>query len=149
MVRVTQFVQSPHLSNRTLKSAQYSYGSEITYCLVITGIKSSILCMYLRLFSVNKAFARAVYAFLVVVVGWGIATLLSTIFQCTPISAAWDPSITNGHCLVYPSWFIGTSIPSILIDFGILILPIPMIWRLKLSTEKKAGLTSIFLLGAL
>ena len=130
-------------------SQQYSYGSEITYCLVITGIKASILCMYLRLFGVNKAFSKAVYSFLVMVVAWGVATFFSTIFQCTPISAVWDPSTTNGQCLDYPSWFIGTSVPSILIDFGILVLPITMIWRLKLSTGKKVALTSIFLIGAL
>lgn len=81
---------------------------------------------------------------IVVTVGWGISTLFSTIFQCTPITAVWDH---KGFCINLNAWFIGTNVPSIILDFAILILPMRVVWHLKLSIGRKVGLSGIFVLG--
>ena len=121
----------------------------MVYASIVTCIKASILCLYLRLFSVKELFAKIVKGFIVVVVAWGIATLVSAIFQCEPVSAAWDISIKDKTCFDLRPWLIATNVPNILIDFGIIVLPIPLIWQLRLSAYKKIGLSGVFLLGTL
>ena len=45
---------------------------------------------------------------------------------------------------MYKYW----SVPNIVTDVVMLILPMPVIWRLKISRAQKAGLTVTFLLGS-
>ncbi|KAL8734015.1 MAG: hypothetical protein Q9166_001776 [cf. Caloplaca sp. 2 TL-2023] len=127
----------------------YTYANEIIYASIVTCIKSSVLCLYLRLFGVNKKFAIIVKCFIVIVISWGIAVLLTTIFQCDPVKGAWDISIPRNHCFSLRTWLIATNVPNIVLDFSIICLPIPLVWKLKLSTERKIGLTGVFLLGIL
>ncbi len=127
----------------------YTFGNEILYVLIVILVQSSILCLYLRIFGINKSFARVVHAFLTLVLAWGIATLLTSIFQCSPVSALWNSDTTDRHCIDPQKWLIGTNVPHIIIDFSILLLPMPLIWRLKLSTGRKISLSGVFLVGAL
>ncbi|KAI4234674.1 MAG: hypothetical protein L6R40_006680 [Gallowayella cf. fulva] len=125
----------------------YTYANEIVYASIVTCIKSSVLCLYLRLFGVNKKFAMIVKGFIVIVLMWGVAVLLTTIFQCNPVKGAWDISVPRDQCFNLRTWLIATNVPNIVIDFSIICLPIPLVWKLKLSTERKIGLTAVFLLG--
>ncbi|CAO1606195.1 hypothetical protein XANCAGTX0491_009696 [Xanthoria calcicola] len=84
---------------------------------------------------------------MVAVITWGIAVLFTTIFQCNPVRGAWDISVPRDQCFNLRTWLIATNVPNIVIDFGIICLPIPLVWKLKLSTERKIGLTGVFLLG--
>ena len=80
--------------------------------------------------------------------------MLITIFQCTPVSGFWDrfspTHPTNSKCGVNVNQFFeGNSIPNILTDAAILILPMPFVWKLHLPRAQKMALSSIFLLGVL
>ncbi|KAL9600847.1 MAG: hypothetical protein Q9219_002889 [cf. Caloplaca sp. 3 TL-2023] len=134
---------TPHLETFLI----YTYANEIVYASIVTCIKSSVLCLYLRLFGVNRRFATIVKGFLIVVFAWGIATLLTSIFQCHPVRGAWDLSVPRDRCFSLRTWLIATNVPNIVIDFGIILLPMHLVWRLKLSIARKIGLTAIFLLG--
>ncbi|KAI4261988.1 MAG: hypothetical protein L6R42_002827 [Xanthoria sp. 1 TBL-2021] len=125
----------------------YTYANEIIYASIVTCIKSSVLCLYLRIFGVKKKFAIIVKCFIVAVIAWGIAVLLTTIFQCNPVRGAWDVSVPRDQCFNLRTWLIATNVPNIVIDFSIICLPIPLVWKLKLSIERKIGLTGVFLLG--
>ncbi|KAI4222617.1 MAG: hypothetical protein L6R36_006005 [Xanthoria steineri] len=125
----------------------YTYANEIIYASIVTCIKSSVLCLYLRVFGIKKKFAILVKCFMVAVITWGIAVLFTTIFQCNPVRGAWDISVPRHQCFNLRTWLIATNVPNIVIDFGIICLPIPLVWKLKLSTERKIGLTGVFLLG--
>ena len=46
-------------------------------------------------------------------------------------------------------FFNGNSIPNIITDAAILILPLPYIWKLQLPLAQKLALSSIFALGVL
>ncbi|CAF9935891.1 hypothetical protein IMSHALPRED_010381 [Imshaugia aleurites] len=96
----------------------------------------------------SQAPKMIVHVFLTLVLAWGIATLLTSIFQCSPVSALWNSDTTNKHCINLRKWLIGTNVPHIIIDFSILLLPMPLIWRLKLSTGRKITLSGVFLVGA-
>ncbi|KAL8886254.1 MAG: hypothetical protein Q9215_006015 [Flavoplaca cf. flavocitrina] len=127
----------------------YTYANELVYASIVTCIKTSVLCLYLRIFGVNKKFAIVFKCFIVAAVAWGIAVLLTTIFQCNPVRGAWDISVPRNQCFNLRTWLIATNVPNIVIDFGIICLPLPLVWKLKLSTERKIGLTGVFLLGTL
>ncbi|MCJ1350675.1 MAG: hypothetical protein MMC33_000656 [Icmadophila ericetorum] len=126
---------------------QWAFGTEINYVLSVTFVKCSILCLYLRIFGVKHKLAKATYGLIVVVIAWGVATLLSTIFECTPIAAFWDYTIPDAHCINFHAWYIATNVPTIVIDFAILALPVSVFWNLQLSLGRRAGLIGIFMLG--
>lgn len=115
----------------------------------MTLIKLSILTLYLRLFNVDGHLKKACYAMMGFVVAWGIAVLLTTIFQCSPVHAAWDKTIPDLKCFDLAAFVIGSNVPNILADAVIIALPLPLLWSLKLSTLRKLGLIALFLVAAM
>lgn len=77
---------------------------------------------------------------------YSITTIFTNIFQCTPVDSNWDASIV-AHCVDLNTALVVLSSINVLTDFIILVLPMPLIWRLKTSIRRKMQLTSIFLLG--
>ena len=81
---------------------------------------------------------------------FNIAYLLSNIilqiFSCTPIEKYYQPSLP-GTCvsLVIPD--IAWGAMSVLSDLAIAILPVPIIWRMKMSKHDRVLLSLVFLVG--
>ena len=69
-----------------------------------------------------------------------------SIFQCSPVQKQWDFAVP-GHCYSLYGTFIGVTVPNVFIDLLLLILPVPMLWKLQIKTTKKLALTANFLLG--
>lgn len=101
--------------------------------------------------------------FFTIVASWGLAVVCVSIsdrlhganapqffliiFQCIPTKGYWDKSI-NASCNVNSQSFLfGISIPNILTDVALLILPAPYIMKLNMSSSQKRVLCSLFLLG--
>jgi hypothetical protein len=103
--------------------------------------------MYHRLFPVRK-FAYALIVVGLIVAGWMVSVVTAQIFTCTPVRGAWIPSAAN-HCINQTKFYYGNSISNILTDVGILALPMPLIWQLKMSRRKKIAVTGILLMGGL
>ena len=77
-----------------------------------------------------------------------------TVLQCQPVSDFWDrfsPTATGPfRCGVNVNQFFdGNSIPNIVTDAALLVLPMPFIWQLHLPRAQKVALTSVFILGIL
>jgi hypothetical protein len=71
----------------------------------LTLTKVSIVLQYLRVFVGRIRYACWVALELIVL--YGIATIITSIFTCTPISAFWT---NNGHCINKPAlWFFNTA----------------------------------------
>ncbi len=81
-----------------------------------------------------------------IVIGWCVAILFASIFQCVPIAAGWDLS-THGKCIDQKSFFLGQAIPNAIMDFVLLIIPLPFLWKLHVRRPQKVALVVIFLLG--
>lgn len=71
------------------------------------------------------------------------------IFACTPISKAWDPLITTGHCINTLALNVAASIINFISNLAILILPQLSIWKLQMDTRRKIQVSVLFLLGIL
>ena len=112
----------------------------------LTVIKMSVLLSYVRIFRIVLVYRVVFWIVAFLIIGWGIAINTMAIFQCTPIHKAWDLTIP-GHCLNLSKTYLGTAITNIVIDFILLVLPIPMLWKLHIQTSSKIALIVVFSAG--
>jgi hypothetical protein len=80
---------------------------------------------------------------------WCLGQILGIFLICVPIQAIWDPRI-KGRCFKHEivMWYVN-GILHIVIDFAIIIMPLPIVWKLKLPLSQKILLSGIFGLGFL
>ena len=81
-------------------------------------------------------------------VAYSLAQVFFDIFQCVPISSAWNPSET-GKCLPYGALVLAMGIVNIITDVIMLVLPMPLLWKLNVSKSRKWMLMIMFSLGGL
>ena len=106
--------------------------NEIIYSPIMFFTKYAILLQYIRIFVPNHK-STMFYV---------------SIFQCVPREKLWTPTLP-GFCINYPVTLMVVGIFNVCSDFVILLLPMAWIWRLKMSTQRKLGVSSIFAFGAL
>ncbi|KAH8663482.1 hypothetical protein BGZ60DRAFT_68516 [Tricladium varicosporioides] len=123
------------------------YICEVFYVVVVTLIKASILCFYLRVFS-NYWFQMATRATLMITLLSGVAFVFAAIFQCTPVSGAWDLTIPHKCIKVNNLAFIIAGF-TIGLDIVIIALPIPECLALRMNTRKKLNVLFMFSIGAI
>lgn len=129
------------------------------YLTVCRSLKMSILCLYLRM-TPEKKHRRAIYGITVFVCLYATATLFVSIpsqsfpwlllttgsqanmFECTPISDFWNiEDIFNNQwgCVNIILMDIFTNSWSAFEDVVIWLLPIPILWNLKVPSAKKCS----------
>ena len=123
------------------------YIAAIFYVFILGLVKISILLFYLRLFPYEK-FRYAVFAALFFVIGTTISLTFISIFQCTPIQFFWNKDV-QGKCLNLNDMAYLANAFTISSDFLILVLPVPVIAKLRLGLSKKLGAMLMFAIGGL
>jgi hypothetical protein len=121
---------------------------QITYFGDAVTTKAALLLLYYRIFGVNSTFRRTIYLSGFVITAYFIACTIAAIAGCQPVSYFWNKS-QPGHCMDEVNFFRWNGIASMLMDFLILCLPLPMTWRIKANRRQKIILSGIFLLGFL
>lgn len=91
----------------------------------------------------------AIYAVGAIVVLYSITTAALLIFPCRPYARAWDVTIMTGSCINRPAVYVATAVSNIVTDVFILIIPIPMVVKLKIPLQQKIGLACMFAVGSL
>ena len=77
---------------------------------------------------------------------YAVTDWLKLFVICRPFAYSWDKTI-DGKCGdTLKGWLI-TGIVNLLIDVGVITLPLPVLWRLQMSPGKKIGLTAMFTVG--
>ncbi|KAI1199001.1 hypothetical protein F5X97DRAFT_297766 [Nemania serpens] len=126
------------------------YVSQIVFDSGIAFAKFSALLFYRRIFSsASKSFNKAWNIVFALVTVFILYKLPAQIFSCIPPSKNWLPSIP-GHCENDYTNFgllLAGLIFDILTDLLILLLPMPIIFRLQTNRAKKLALTGAFVLG--
>jgi hypothetical protein len=121
--------------------------AEIFYNITLTLAKSSAILFNVRIFSIQtRWFLWCTYFITFLVLGWLIGITLLGIFQCTPVDKAWNPT-KAGTCLSMYNLYLATAIPNVVIDFFLLLLPLPILWNLRVTLAQKIGLLAVFTLG--
>ncbi|KAI9808067.1 MAG: hypothetical protein M1826_004364 [Phylliscum demangeonii] len=123
-----------------------AYAFEILYAICVMLVKISILLLYRALFT-TRAFRTAVLVVAGYVMMLGVASTLVTLFKCKRVSDGWKiPGA--GECIDDVSFFVSTSALNLVADVVILVLPMPVVWRLQILPRQKVALTAIFTLGS-
>lgn len=122
----------------------------------VTFIKLSLLFFYRRIFLVQQRwFKIALWLNAFYAAGLGIGSTFEFIFQCLPVSYFWErfsidygitPTVT-GSCLPQTVHLATPAILSTISDVLILLLPLAVLFKLKLDAKRKFGLMAIFSLG--
>ncbi|KAI9038843.1 uncharacterized protein KD926_010176 [Aspergillus affinis] len=112
-------------------------------------VKLSILVFLRRLLGTLRSIRVGVTCLMVFTVCWALTELFGNIFQCWPVQYYYDTRM-NGHCMAGQTKLFQTSAAlSLVEDMIILILPMPVVWGLQITTRQKLTLTVVFSLGAL
>jgi hypothetical protein len=137
-----------------LRVYQISMAVELNYLASTTFIKISILCFYRRMTgSIKTAFVYGVWAMIVFCMLYSIIFAILIIFTCTPVvgffhlfDIIWrvhnELSCRDEGAIVVACAIIGT-----IQDLFICLLPVLLIWNLKMARRQKAALFGIFGIG--
>jgi hypothetical protein len=121
------------------------YASTVLYTFGAFLTKVTLLLLIARVFSIRKLVSRAIYAFIFFLILAYSPIQILKIRVCTPIRRYWDPNVP-GVCLNQEVLFICDISLAILTDLLILLIPIPLVWRMNSTWRKK--LKIMLLLGA-
>lgn len=118
-------------------------------------IKLSFLCFLRRIFQtraqLKTVFGIVLQGTIAVVSLWMVAFFFSWLFVCRGNFAAWwGPFL--GQLQACPGAFMlleSTVISDFILDLVVVLLPLPMIYRLSLATSRKLAVSGVFLIGLL
>lgn len=127
------------------------YVCQMLYVAVQIFSKVAILAFYSRLFpNFIRWFRWSLRSMIAFMFVHGLVFFLLIVFQCWPIRSIWDKTITDAKCLPVSAviGFTGAAL-SIVEDMIILLLPLPVVWNLQMSTRKKIGVIFMISVGSL
>ena len=137
----------------SLTSIQTAAVNRLLYILGIMLAKLSLLIFFYRIFKVDSRFRLAAWLLGTLLVTWSTVSVLLNLFACRPLRGPWDVNMILGgrvHCAVQVYNTVNVQgVCNIITDFALLLLPIPMLWKLQMSTKKKFGVSLVFATGAL
>ncbi|KAG6088276.1 hypothetical protein E4U15_006423 [Claviceps sp. LM218 group G6] len=119
------------------------------YILNMMFIKLSIGVFLLRI-ATQKSYIWAIRIVLVIITLWSIGLFIWNLLQCTPIEKQWDFRITDGQCAGASEVLTAAyalSVMTIVTDWFFALIPIPMLWGVKMSTQAKTTVILILSLG--
>ncbi|KAI8937956.1 hypothetical protein NX059_005639 [Plenodomus lindquistii] len=121
--------------------------AQTPYKIVVCLNKTSVLLLYKRIF-VTRHFLWLCYSALAIVIGSGIATSASTIFQCVPAEKSWNRAM-EGTCIDHSRFWLANAVLNISTDVIVLALPIREISKLHLKLQEKVMIYCLFFLGSI
>ncbi|KAH9904450.1 hypothetical protein F4778DRAFT_732478 [Xylariomycetidae sp. FL2044] len=81
------------------------------------------------------------------------AYLLSVVLEgfllCTPVEYNWDKTVVGGECYDQSLAYLLVGTTNLVLDATIVLLPMPLVFRLHITSMKKLGFASMCGLGAL
>ena len=129
---------------------QHRWVLKTFHTLPITFAKLSVLFFYRRI-SKGAAFSLVDWVAIGLASTWGIAFFFVILFECVPVG----PSFTHPaggpgiHCINQVAAYQAMFISDVIIDFLVLAIPSPFIWRLHMSIRQKIEMSTAFGLGGL
>ncbi|KAI5924832.1 hypothetical protein F4810DRAFT_709402 [Camillea tinctor] len=134
-----------------IQALMYQALATATYILNMLLIKLSIGVFLLRL-AMERRYKYTIFISLGIITVWSLVLFFWNLFQCNPFAAQWDYTILqndpNAHCvsaadIVNAAYAL--SVMTILSDWLYALLPIPMIWNVKMTSQAK--MTVVIVLG--
>ena len=125
---------------------------ECFFCLSIIPIKLSVTFMLMRVAGPKRHYVTALWVMASLFIVMNLISFFYIVFRCDPVSFAWDTTTPEGSCL--PSrdladiYYADTAV-NIITDWFVALIPIPLLWNLKLNTNAKISVGFLLSLGIL
>ncbi|KAI0478574.1 hypothetical protein GGR56DRAFT_630884 [Xylariaceae sp. FL0804] len=142
------------LSEATYMKYRQIFFSDILLCHFAYGlIKISVVLFYKRIFLINRRFRIAANTVLVAISIFIILSFFLMLFDARGVSSFWTTPPTLEGTEYVPGLYPPTLITAfacldVVLDVCVLSMPIPIVFRLNLSMQRRVGIALIFLLGA-
>ncbi|KAK1454758.1 hypothetical protein CMEL01_03518 [Colletotrichum melonis] len=136
------------LPDNTKSLLQLIFIANTLYPCAIAFTRLSAISSFLRLIT-HKSARWIMYGAAFVTGGFCLASVFAVIFQCKPITAAWDSSTGNATCYPFIDFLHASAALNIAIDMLLCTVPLPYIWNMKTTTGKKVLLTILFAFSGL
>lgn len=135
----------PRPPTDTGRQVTYAVCVLATVCFAFT--KLAMIAFYLR-FATSPRFRAVCLAAMAYMALTQTTTALVNLFGCRPISGGWDRRPENPSvCVTTRNFYVYASASSIWTDIMLLVLPIPILLRLRLGWKAKLGLVGMFSMG--
>ncbi|KAJ4033147.1 hypothetical protein NW753_009327 [Fusarium oxysporum] len=125
---------------------KWFYASTVVYIPAAFFTKATILLLMARVFAVEPRVAKGIRILIWALLVAYIPIQILRIVNCYPIRTYWDPDVRNARCLNQRKIFFSDLSLSIVTDLVILLIPIPLTWKLRMSIGKRIKI--VLLLGA-
>ncbi|OAQ59465.2 hypothetical protein VFPPC_14778 [Pochonia chlamydosporia 170] len=139
LVQATAFTQG-----RTLISF------DVLTALTLGMTKLSAVCFYRRIFcfgSHRDALNCITMIFIFLVLVWTVTFIVVPLSLCGPLKCI-DRDIRHATQFDrYASYFKGFSVSDSILDVAVLVLPLPKIWSLNITTARKIAVSCVFLIA--
>ncbi|KAI7239764.1 hypothetical protein KC330_g1713 [Hortaea werneckii] len=116
------------------------------YVIAVSFTKLSIVMFYKRVFQIPKL----AWYLVAVVLMYPITVVIVICNSCKPLEFFWtqytDPQAT-GSCIDISTFFFANGIWAACIDVGLLIVPVPLVWKLQMHLRKRLAVVGVFLLA--
>ncbi|CZS91388.1 uncharacterized protein RAG0_02028 [Rhynchosporium agropyri] len=124
--------------------------SEILFSLSTTLTKLSMLVLVYRIVKEGtKTFHRVVIGVMIFLILECLAFIITVLFQCGSPSAYWTITFEPQHCISEAKNTLAAGINNTIGDVAVVLLPIPLIWRLKLPFQQQIIIFVLFGAGFL
>ena len=131
--------------NKLVISLKVFFASEWFWATSVASFRLAILLLYIDIFRKRVFFWAAISTGLLVVLYWA-ASILTIALLCRPINVNWNRTII-GTCGDLRKTEFASAGFNMGIDLLVVLLPMPVVWTLQMSKEKKFGVTAAFTLG--
>ncbi|KAF2675641.1 hypothetical protein K458DRAFT_471269, partial [Lentithecium fluviatile CBS 122367] len=118
------------------------------YVFAVAFVQLAILFLYHRLFFIVDWFRITCYVLMGLVVAGFVVSPIAQVTICAPIQKLWNPS-KYGKCNNSHELCNVVGIYHVVLDFAILLIPQPLIWKLKTTTINKISVSLLMLCGTL
>jgi hypothetical protein len=125
---------------------------ELFYTITTVFIRLSIAVFLLRI-CIKPIHRWIIYGTLTMVICFSIFYFFLVLFQCTPVNFFWGQyEGVKGHCInpaAVPDASISHSAVSFTADWILGLLPVALLWDLKMNTRTKISVAGLLSLGLL
>ncbi|KAK4033182.1 hypothetical protein C8A01DRAFT_50195 [Parachaetomium inaequale] len=126
----------------------------VCYSFVLPLLKVAIMIEWCRMFVPHGSVTKTAFWWGCVIVsfvqiGAAVATIIALNLQCIPHQAIWDFTIPNARCFKLYNLQVSSASIQLASDICMILLPQRVIWTLKMSWQKRMGVSVIFGLGVL
>ncbi|PVH96122.1 hypothetical protein DM02DRAFT_731390 [Periconia macrospinosa] len=111
-----------------------------------TLVRISIILLYIRIFP-NRKFYMICWIFIAENIVCWVANYIALFAICRPFAYNWDKTIPHGYCADQQRLFVWTGVQNLIHDIFTTIMPMPMLWGLKMPWARKISIMLMFAMG--